>query len=157
MGNYSVAGMYDCNGRWAAGRSYVYLFMARDGDGPMYVKIGRSDDPVHRVRDVQVGCPFRIIKASMVKCASREQAKHVELALHRALEDRRSSGEWFRFDWGCAESRQALADALEFEFARIRDWTLEEIDLQKAARMFNALAAERQRRSRSKRSKKSAA
>ena len=131
----------------------MYLFMARDGDGPVYLKVGRSDDPVRRVQDVQVGCPFRIIKASMVKCASVDQAKEVELALHRRLSDRNSSGEWFRFDWNNPADKEELADAAERCFAVIREWKFEEIDLQKAARMFRALAAERKRKSRYKRKK----
>jgi hypothetical protein len=40
--------LYDCNDRWADGHTYLYLFMARDGDGPMYVKVGVSDDPYGR-------------------------------------------------------------------------------------------------------------
>ena len=45
MGEKAHNGVYDCNGRWALGRCYVYVLMARDASGPMYVKIGVSDDP----------------------------------------------------------------------------------------------------------------
>lgn len=151
MGMESIPGVYDCNGRWALGRSYVYLFLARDSDGPMYVKVGRSDDPMKRIEGVQVGCPFRIIKASMVKCRSAKQARDIEARIHGRLAKFHSSGEWFRFDWTSPEQRKALADAFEGEVSCISDWKLEEIDPGSATRLRRAVDAEKQRRHRAKR------
>lgn len=151
MGVESIRGMYDCNGRFAATRTYIYMFMARDGDGPMYVKFGRSDDPVRRVTNVQVGCPFRIVKAGMVKCLSIEQAKKVESALHVEFSQWSTSGEWFRFDWTLQEVREEVNARVGMVLnSHIREFAFEQIDLEHAARQHRALLAERKRRSRQK-------
>lgn len=151
MGIESIRGIYDCNGRFAAGRTYVYVFMARDGDGPMYVKFGRSDDPVSRVGQVQVGCPFRIIKAGMIKCLSLDQAKTVEKAFHSEFAQWATSGEWFRFDWTLDTVRQDVGSRIDFILsAYVRQYVFEQIDLEHAARQHRALLAERKRRSRTK-------
>lgn len=143
--------IYDCNGRWAAGRSYVYTFMARDGDGPVYVKVGRSDNPVVRLGHVQVGCPFKIFRAAMVKCLSVDQAKRIEAEMHSSLAAFASSGEWFRFDWSAEEERRRLASTMEVVFASIPGWQLEEIDVHRAAAIQRQMVNERQRRSRANR------
>ncbi len=151
MGVVALRGLYDCNGRLAAWRTYVYVLMARDGDGPMYVKVGRSDNPIKRISNVQVGCPFRIVKAGMVKCLTIEQASSIERELHLLLQDHWSSGEWFRFDWKDTEQRQKLQSMMEVAFAGVPQWVFEEIDLERAARELRALVSERQRRSRENR------
>lgn len=145
-----AGGLYDCNGRWAAGRTYLYLFMARDQDGPMYVKVGVSDDPYSRVIQVQTGCPIRIFRAAMMKCMSREQAKLIEAAVHRDLSPYASSGEWFRFDWSDSTHKAALNVAVECNMAVVRNWTMQEIDLTKASAMRRLIDTERQRRYREK-------
>ncbi|MFI8573505.1 GIY-YIG nuclease family protein [Stenotrophomonas bentonitica] len=142
--------LYDCNGRWAAGRTYLYLFMARDSDGPMYVKVGVSDDPYGRVTQVQTGCPIKICRAAMMKCMSRDQARKVELAVHLDLAHYASSGEWFRFDWGDPSQRRALNNAVECNMAIVREWKMEEIDLAKAQAMKRFIDSERRRKFREK-------
>lgn len=147
------AATYDCNGRWAVDRSYVYVLMARDGDGPMYVKIGRSDNPMARVGALQTGCPFRFTKAGMVKCLSADQAKRLEAQLHHELSACASSGEWFRFDWSSERDRHRLLAAMNVVFAAIPGWTFEEIDLERAAAITRHVARDRQRRYRSRKSR----
>lgn len=141
---------YDCNGRWAAGRTYLYMFMARDGDGPMYVKIGVSEDPFSRVTQVQTGCPIRIIRAAMMKCMSRDQARKIEKAVHVDLSPFSSSGEWFRFDWSDKAQRGALNSAIECNMASVRDWKLEQIDLSKAYAMKRLIEKNRRGRYRAR-------
>lgn len=145
----TVHGVYDCNGMYAAGRSYVYVLMARDGKGPMYVKIGRSDNPVQRAMQVQVGCPFSLVRASMVKCLDVNQAKSVEAKMHAEFAAEASSGEWFRFDWDSLEVRENMAARFGMTLNQnMRKWDLEEIDLNVAAKQQRVLMAERKRRSR---------
>ena len=151
MGIACVTGLYDCNGRVAAWRTYVYVFMARDGDGPMYVKVGRSDNPIHRLGEVQVGCPIPISKAGMVKCLTIEQSKRIEAQLHGMLAEWHSSGEWFRFDWTNETDKSSLMAMMNVAFAGVPDWKLEEIDKGEAVAAMRALARERQRLSRRRR------
>lgn len=133
MGDMSCGnGVFDCNGRWAAGRTYVYIAMVRDAGGPMYVKVGISEDPYSRVPQLQTGCPIKIIRAGMVKCASRDQAKRIEKKMHADLAPRNTVGEWFRFDWNKEAERAFLQATLESNFAEVREWKFEEMDLEKA-------------------------
>lgn len=144
MGDLSRGnGIFDCNGRWAAGRTYVYVAMARDGDGPMYVKVGISDDPYRRVPALQTGCPLKIFRAGMVKCASRDQAKRIEKKMHADLSPRHTIGEWFRFSWEEKPERAFLQATLEANFAEVREWKFEEMDMDKALDMKRAIEAYR--------------
>lgn len=151
MGDSSPRVQFDCNGRIASWRTYVYFFLARDSDGPMYVKVGRSGNPIKRIGQVQTGCPIPIVKAGMVKCLGLEQAVKIERQFHSRLGDRKSSGEWFRFDWSKLDDRESLQAAITTIFIGVPEWKLEEIDLDKAAAMYAELAAERQRKSRKNR------
>lgn len=119
----------------------------------MYVKIGRSDDPIGRVGAVQTGCPFRIVKAGMVKCLSVRQSRLFEARAHAALAPFHSFGEWFRFDWTQPDSKETLFAVIDGIVSSIRGGVFEEIDLDNAARMMRALEADRQRRYRSTRRK----
>lgn len=151
MGLTRVCGLYDCNGRLAAWRTYVYFFMARDGAGPMYVKVGRSDNPITRLETVQTGCPLPIVKAGMVKCLTIEQSRKIERDLHTMLSGWHSSGEWFRLNWEEGDDKSALMGMMNVVFAGIPDWKFEEIDLGAAAAAVRALVRDRQRRSRIRR------
>lgn len=148
MGENLVGTLYDCNGRWAAFRTYVYVFMARDGDGPMYVKIGRSDNPVMRIGNVQTGCPIRIIKAGMVKVLNIEQAKRLEAELHIALAAHSTTGEWFKFDWTNTEHRDFLSATLKVVFAVVPEWKMEEINLEHARAFMREMMRKRQEKHR---------
>jgi len=135
---------------WAVDRSYVYVLMARDGDGPMYIKIGRSDNPFARVGALQTGCPIRFTKGGMVKCLSSDQAKRLEAQLHRELAAYSSSGEWFRFDWSNDHDRHVVLAAMNVVFAAVPGWKFEDIDLDRAMAIDRHLARDRQRRHRAR-------
>lgn len=159
MGLEHVSGMYDCNGRYALGRCYVYFILARDKlpASPMYLKIGLSENPIVRVRAVQVGCPVVVSKAGMVKCLSRKQAMLVEKDLHLEFADHSSSGEWFRFDWEAIGVRENMMERIERTLsARLREWKWENIDLASALAVQRILAAKRQSRSRARRARREA-
>ncbi len=155
MGDKVHNGVYDCNGRWALGRCYVYVLMARDSRGPVYVKIGVSDDPYTRIGGIQTGCPIPLVKAGMVKCRSREQARLIEKELHIELAPFGSSGEWFRFDWSDLSQKQALSAAIETHMSRVKGWVMESIDLAKVFAMKRLVEAHRKNayRERRRRSK----
>lgn len=148
MGVASLKDLYDGNGRFAAGRCYVYFLMAPN-DGWMYVKIGRSYDPVERLGELQVGCPFRITKAAKVQCLSVKQSQKVEKALHKQFCPENTNGEWFRFAWNEGDARRELMTRIEFVLnAHLRSWRFEEIDVPKALRFLNALRSRKRIRPR---------
>jgi len=67
------------------------LYVARHEHG--YVKIGKSDNPIHRIKKLQTGCPYEI---NLYTTITVEGDWHVvEAALHDAYVDRRLRGEWF--------------------------------------------------------------
>lgn len=90
----------------------VYALFARDGDGPMYVKIGISANPSIRMAGVQTGCPIKIKRGIAFTCKSRKVAVAAEQALLSAYSHCRASGEWIRLDW-TAEAKAGLHEALE--------------------------------------------
>jgi hypothetical protein len=65
-----------------------------DGRELPFVKVGITDGPVAaRIRDLQTGCPFRIVEHWHL---DSEAAELVERHLHRTHADRRVLGEWLR-------------------------------------------------------------
>ncbi|MDJ1520532.1 GIY-YIG nuclease family protein [Stenotrophomonas maltophilia] len=109
----------------------------------MYVKIGVSDDPYSRIGSIQTGCPIPLVKAGMVKCMSRAQARLIEKELHVELAPFGSNGEWFRFDWTDGAHKQALNVAIEAHMSRVKDWALEDVDLEKVFAMKRLIEAHR--------------
>jgi Meiotically up-regulated gene 113 len=65
-----------------------YLYFARCGDA---VKIGVSDNPERRLREMQTGSPGMIVLLAVIK-----NAGHSELDCHRRLAHLHITGEWFR-------------------------------------------------------------
>lgn len=69
--------------------SQVYFIRVAD-NGP--VKIGRSIDPVRRMRTLQIGFAGRL---SIIRVSEGDGAS--ETAMHRRFASRRIAGEWFHF------------------------------------------------------------
>ena len=76
---------------------YIYMLSCSDG-GPSYIKIGMSNSPVARLGQILTGCPIKPISFACVELRTRDRARRAEAALHRHLEEWRSTGEWFRVD-----------------------------------------------------------
>lgn len=55
------------------------------------VKIGYSDDPHARIRDLQVGCPYKL-KLIGTRPGSRKEEK----SLHSLFYNHRLHGEWYQ-------------------------------------------------------------
>lgn len=76
--------------------SHLYLMQAGE-DGP--VKIGRANDPIRRVAELQPGCAQRInLRAVLPERGSDERG------VHKAFRHFRMHGEWFTpataiFEW----------------------------------------------------------
>jgi len=64
-----------------------HLYLIRSGP---WIKIGRSDDPIHRARQVKVNNPY---PSELVKVV--ENQGHREKYYHSLFADRHHSGEWF--------------------------------------------------------------
>ncbi|MFJ2854422.1 GIY-YIG nuclease family protein [Streptomyces rubiginosohelvolus] len=66
-----------------------YLYLISSANSPL-VKIGWSDNPERRLRDLQTGSPV-----SLQLLAVFEGGAVMEAELHRRLGDKRRHGEWF--------------------------------------------------------------
>lgn len=128
----------------------VYILFAKDGDGPMYVKVGISKTPGARIRSVQTGCPIRILRAIAFTCSSARTARAAEIAFHSALEPYKASGEWFRLEWS-DEVKASLHETVEKVMDTIRGKDLREVShadgrTEIAQRNSRVMKAERQAR-----------
>jgi len=67
------------------------IYVARHEHG--YIKIGKSDNPLRRIKDLQTACPYEITLCTTITVEGDWHV--VEAALHDAYVDRRLRGEWF--------------------------------------------------------------
>jgi hypothetical protein len=67
------------------------IYVARHEHG--YIKIGKSDNPLSRIKKLQTGCPYEITLCTTITVEGDWHV--VEAALHDAYVDRRLRGEWF--------------------------------------------------------------
>lgn len=90
----------------------LYVMFAKDGEGPMYIKVGISEFPGKRARHVQTGCPIPIRRVIAFRCSSRRTARSAEVAMHEAMKEHSVTGEWFRLEWG-QEAKDSLHALIE--------------------------------------------
>jgi Cdc6-like AAA superfamily ATPase len=58
-------------------------------------KIGESNKPHKRVKNLQTGNPRRLFIYKIIECATKERAKAMEDMIHERYSHRRNRGEWF--------------------------------------------------------------
>lgn len=75
-------------GKLVLGKTMIYFVQAEHG-GP--IKIGRADKPEERLRDLQIGNPYRLRLTRTV-----EGVRIDEWRLHRLFAPLRLQGEWFK-------------------------------------------------------------
>lgn len=74
----------------------MIYFIQMGHDGP--IKIGQSDDPFGRLKDLQVGAPYKLHLVAVTKCVPNSEGD-----IHARFANIRLNGEWFKPD-------QALLD-----------------------------------------------
>lgn len=72
--------------------SFVYFI----SDGHGHIKIGKADNTTERMKELQVGNPFRLHQILNIMVDSQETAYNMESALHRHFKNYQMEGEWFR-------------------------------------------------------------
>jgi Meiotically up-regulated gene 113 len=75
---------------------FVYLLVCQDGD-PIYVKIGITIQPDHRLRALVNNCPVKAQRFATIRLWSRRKALDIENKLHSTFKQNRVTGEWFKF------------------------------------------------------------
>lgn len=78
---------------------YVYFLCCEaDAPGAVFVKIGMSQNPLRRVRDIANSCAVQPLSFGFVGCGCRAETHRMELALHAIFALWRQRGEWYRFE-----------------------------------------------------------
>lgn len=72
--------------------SYVYIISI---DALDLSKVGISDNPASRLRQLSTGSPFKLRLAMSIAVPKREMAVELEKAFHRVVRKYRTQGEWF--------------------------------------------------------------
>lgn len=67
----------------------------RDGVMTGPVKVGISQAPHIRLRELQVGSPYKLAISVCILLDHRKFARDVESAVHASMENVRLNGEWF--------------------------------------------------------------
>lgn len=81
-------------------RFCVYAIFVESGAGPGYIKIGITENLLKRLDSLQVGCPFPIGLVGVLDAGHYPQtAQDLEERFHERFASRRTSGEWFQFDF----------------------------------------------------------
>ena len=71
-----------------------YVYLIRCGDSSFY-KIGVSENPIERLRDLQAATPYPLSLVVTCNFASKIVARQAETDAHRQLDKHRMNGEWF--------------------------------------------------------------
>lgn len=100
-------------------RYHVYAMLCQDGDGPGYVKFGRSRRIGDRLRQLRQACPIPARYFAVAEMPGERLMGEVERGLHQQFKDRRVTGEWFRFDFSSKEDKQAFNEGCKFVFSTI--------------------------------------
>ena len=65
---------------------------------PMKVKIGYAKDPMKRLADMQVACPFTLELVGTLEAKSLANARELEKRAHEAFAALHVRGEWFDYN-----------------------------------------------------------
>lgn len=98
---------------------FLYVMTTVDFRGASFFKIGVSESLEGRYLGIQTGCPLPIELILSVYLPSRSVALAAESALHRALIDFHSSGEWFMFDLADTGAKDEFKAASEKVFSSL--------------------------------------
>lgn len=90
----------------------IYILVTTPVESASFFKVGITKNIGKRISTLQTGCPVQIAEFLYHKALSRESALSVERAMHEAMREHRSSGEWFRFDVGDASHKALFNGAL---------------------------------------------
>lgn len=101
-------------------RTYVYLLLCKDDDGPRYIKIGHTINPGSRLSQLLVGCPIKPISFAIcpVGFIHTSSAQRIERELHLAFSDRKARGEWFRIDTTSPEDKERFNKTFQVACAK---------------------------------------
>lgn len=81
-----------------APRPHVYAMVCQDQAGPTYIKFGKTCNVGGRLLQLQTACPIPPKYYCVLEVPGDAIAATVEKQLHKVFSERRTNGEWFRFN-----------------------------------------------------------
>ncbi len=94
----------------------VYGILAKDKEKG-YVKFGITKNIGSRLSGIRVGCPIPVRYITVVEAGCKTRALIVEKELHKRFENRKITGEWFRFDFSSDEDKRDFNDGSKSVFS----------------------------------------
>lgn len=99
----------------------IYTVYAVSCETSPWTKIGFSNCADVRLRELQIGCPYRLSISAAVAVAAK--GRTVERATHKLLDEHRRHGEWF--DVSPLEAVEAILKACQMNF--VLHWPLADL------------------------------
>ena len=125
--NFTIPLVSECT----MAETYLYVIAQRNEDGfTQPIKIGISNKPQKRLRQIQTSCPFRIGIVTTLVFPNEEVAATIERCLHQTQTKHRSFGEWFDIDPDTASLLVCMACRAVLN-ANIKDPELINLSLQR--------------------------
>lgn len=87
---------------------YLYVIFTEAPDGMGLLKVGVTQDPAKRVRAIRQGSPLPLKAAIFTPAGNRKLAHTIESSIHTVFRDRKTRGEWFRFDYSDAIDKRCF-------------------------------------------------
>ncbi|KFC62759.1 T5orf172 domain protein [Devosia sp. LC5] len=130
------------------GQCFVYLICSQiDGNLKGPCKIGISDKPHKRLKQVQTGSPHKLTLAFTFRVWERSWASFSEASFHASHREKRMHGEWFDMDardalHGLIEVfARGIQDMYRGQPAELRTEAAEACNLMEAFRLLKAIDA----------------
>lgn len=106
---------------------HIYALLCQDQSGDSgYVKFGYSRDVLSRLTTLRVNCPIPVKMIAVVNCGTdKRSVLTLERAIHERFDERRATGEWFRFDFSKSGDKQEFnsgcKEVFSFHSSTLRD------------------------------------
>ncbi len=101
---------------------FVYLICSEvEGNLRGPCKIGISDKPDKRLKQVQTGSPQKLVIAFAFRVWNRKFAQVVEAAFHVSHAEQRLNGEWF--DLSAKDALRGLVETLKIGIDHVLEWS----------------------------------
>ena len=99
----------------------MYALLCQDTDGVGYIKIGRSRRVWQRIDALLTGCPIPAKYVAIAKMPNKTMTGRIERRLHKAFKDRKTQGEWFRFDFSNNDDKRVFNSECRKAFNMLRN------------------------------------
>lgn len=87
---------------------FLYVIFTETPDGMGLLKVGVTQSPLERVQAIRQGSPLPLKAAIFCEAGNKKVAFGIEAGIHALFKQRRTRGEWFRFDYADPTDKQCF-------------------------------------------------